>query len=79
MSKRIISIINILINIIKKTYIQIQRLKATGDDIDAVDAEIKELEKFQTVLNHSKRVLDPADVSLITKLQGEFQKALGIQ
>jgi hypothetical protein len=41
--------------------------------------EIKELDKFQTVLNHSKRVLDPADITLITKLQGEFQKALGIQ
>ena len=41
--------------------------------------EIKELDKFQTVLNHSKRVLDPADISLITKLQGEFQKALCIQ
>ena len=40
--------------------------------------EIKELDKFQTVLTHSKRVLDPADIALITKLQGEFQKALGI-
>ena len=41
--------------------------------------EIKELEKFSTVLSHAKRVLDAADLSLIIKLQGEFQKALGVQ
>lgn len=40
--------------------------------------EIKQLDKFNTVLTHAKRVLDAADIAQITKLQVDFSKALGM-
>jgi hypothetical protein len=40
--------------------------------------ETKEFNKFQTVLTHARRVLDAADIQSLAKLQGEFQKALGV-
>ena len=40
--------------------------------------EIKQFEKFTTVMTHAKRVLDPTDIAQIHKIHSEFLKALGI-
>ena len=40
--------------------------------------EVKQFDKFQTVITHAKRVLDVSEISTLQKLQGEFQKALGV-
>ena len=40
--------------------------------------EIKQFDKFTTVLTHAKRVLDPTDIAQIQKIHSEFLKALGI-